>query len=393
MNGLIVNDGMLKIKADIELVNSEVSTTVNDINTNLDSIVSNWQGNRSKKVLEPVERIKLKNNEIINKIKAKADEIGKAYETYLKNSETEIIQGENVTPIISTPTNTSEVNPNIESKDKTFITAPGFISPSSYVNDYLDQAINYVKNGNGANPFDNENMMSLSTQYNNTPNIRTQGEALFNDYNANLKVLETKLKENNLWGTPEGSSILMHYTIKTGFRIPTYPTTKTDGVGNYRHLGANTGWLNNNNGLDCNNILAWVAINSGRMAENQHVYVPESNSKGTILLGKKDLTGIDLYSQGIRPGDNAGRSDHATVFIHEDNDNIYLYESVSNIAATESRKLQEGGTMITVIPKNPNISLDNSISPKYPRSHINYFVPFESIQQYYNPADPSTIKK
>ncbi len=130
MNGLIVNEGMLKTKADLELVNTEVSTIVNDMNTNLDSIVLNWTGKKAKVVLEPIERIKLKNTEILNKITAKADEIGKAYETYLKSSETQIIQSATVVPIVETPSPTSTEQPTPLPTDAPIATPTGTPQPT-----------------------------------------------------------------------------------------------------------------------------------------------------------------------------------------------------------------------------------------------------------------------
>lgn len=92
MNELKVTGEMLKTKSDLELLNIEIQTTLTSIETNLDNITTNWKGKKATIFLEPVEGIKAFNKEIIEKITAKAEEIGKAYNLYLKNSETEITQ-------------------------------------------------------------------------------------------------------------------------------------------------------------------------------------------------------------------------------------------------------------------------------------------------------------
>ncbi len=251
----------------------------------------------------------------------------------------------------------------------------------------MDSVIYNVKNG--ISPFANENMVDLSTKYNQTVTIRDRGSDFFKESEQALKQLQDRLRSEKgsdgktLWGTPAATEVLVHFMLKTGIKIPSYPTKQQDTVGNYRYLGLNTGWLDDNNGLDCNNLSVWININSGRMPEGKHFYVPKSN-QGSIKLYRPSQ--IHLPTGG-EAGDLVSRENHVGTYAFEDEDYIYVIE------AANTRTNATPGSLLTMLPKDGK---SRGLGPNYvlyPKAHFSFIVKEDDIFLVNNPASIPRSKK
>lgn len=192
MSNLVVNEEMLKIKNDLNLLNIEIQTNLTSIEMDLDNLANNWKGKKATIFLEPIDGIKTFNKEIVKRITTKEEEIGKAYDIYLRNSETEItqssastvLQGVTPSPTVTpspvsatsstdappptvTPSPTSA--PSSTDAPSTTVTPPPIVQPGSTM---LGSLITPNTNG-------------LKFSYDNNGNIKRQGNTDFYPVKSN----------------------------------------------------------------------------------------------------------------------------------------------------------------------------------------------------------------
>ena len=376
-------------KTELVVLKDELNPIVDKVILSMEQIPNNWKGKKASEKLKTLEirKTDLK-NKVINTLNENITYLDGVIQTMMKTETTEVeaIKEESKpdTFIVPPPTGTQEevyiVPPSTSETVLDTYSSSSIVSSKTYTKEYMNSVIEDLKQG--ISPFSKENMPELSLNYNQNGTVRDLGYDYFKESETALANLQEKLKTekdtngNILWGTPAATQAVMHFMVKTGFKIPTFPTKKTDTVGNYRYIGLNPGWLDNSNGLDCNNFSAWLNINSGRMPENKHFYTQPQTSNSIKLYVPSTINS----PTGGEAGDLLARSDHVASYMYEDENYIYAIEAVN------VRKGAVPGSLITVLPKDGKSTNLNPTTVLYPTTHLNYIVKEKDIQIVDNPA-------
>ncbi len=386
MNQIVANDEMLKIKEKIDNEYIELTNNINNINTQFDSINSNWKGNKANLILKPIEEIKKNNENILKKIALKSEQILNAYNVYLKSQDTYIA----VSPIttVDQTTTQAEIVPEeaptpISTSEKLKALQLDF---SGFQETLLPVLIHNEVNGiNAYSSYTPDDLMNLVIKYNASPNIINVDDPSYLQNSANsLNVVQQELKNNNLWGTPSAVRIVSLWMISTGYKIPTTASIKKDnkgnlveGVGNQRGIGVGNNWNKEGNGLDCTNFAYWLTLNSGLLTDNN------GNPAEGMALNNPYNRGSKITQNsipGFYSGDIVATPNHVGVYLFSDDKYVYTFETVSNAAfGKPGRGLGDYGTSITITPINSTVPIPDSFNNQKWFKPIGYWDRIASI--------------